>query len=54
MNDGADGRTAAARRAQRLIGASFFPIAACVGVGAVPSLIGGDAPEASCVGIGCC
>jgi divalent metal cation (Fe/Co/Zn/Cd) transporter len=42
----------AERRAQRLIGASFLLIAAYVGVEAVRSLLGGDAPEASWVGIG--
>src|SRR3954449_8028168 len=43
---------AAERRAQRLIGASFLAIAAYVSVEAVRALIGGDAPDASWVGIG--
>jgi divalent metal cation (Fe/Co/Zn/Cd) transporter len=43
---------AAERRAQRLIGLSFFAIALYVGVEAVRSLAGGDEPEASWVGIG--
>jgi divalent metal cation (Fe/Co/Zn/Cd) transporter len=43
---------AADRRAQRLIGASFLAIAAYVSVEAVRSLVGGDAPDASWVGIG--
>jgi divalent metal cation (Fe/Co/Zn/Cd) transporter len=42
----------AERRAQRLIGASFFAIAAYVAVEAARSLAGGDAPDASWVGIG--
>jgi divalent metal cation (Fe/Co/Zn/Cd) transporter len=42
----------AERRAQRLIGASFFAIAAYVAVEAVRSLAGGDQPDASWVGIG--
>jgi divalent metal cation (Fe/Co/Zn/Cd) transporter len=42
---------AAERRAQRLIGLSFFLIAAYVGVEAVRSLAGGEHPEASTVGI---
>jgi divalent metal cation (Fe/Co/Zn/Cd) transporter len=42
----------AERRAQRLIGVSFYVIAAYVGIEAVRSLIGGDQPDASWVGIG--
>jgi divalent metal cation (Fe/Co/Zn/Cd) transporter len=42
----------AERRAQRLIGLTFFAIAAYIAVEAVRSLIGGDQPEASWVGIG--
>ena len=42
----------AERRAQRLIAASFFLIAAYVGVEAIRSLLGGEAPLASWVGIG--
>jgi divalent metal cation (Fe/Co/Zn/Cd) transporter len=42
---------AAELRAQKLIGLSFFVIAAYVGVEAVRSLIGGDHPDVSYVGI---
>jgi divalent metal cation (Fe/Co/Zn/Cd) transporter len=42
----------AERRAQRLIAASFFAIAAYVSVEALLSLIGTDHPQASWVGIG--
>jgi divalent metal cation (Fe/Co/Zn/Cd) transporter len=42
----------AERRAQRLIGASFFAIAIYVGVEAVRTLLAGDHPESSWVGIG--
>jgi divalent metal cation (Fe/Co/Zn/Cd) transporter len=42
----------AERRAQRLIGASFFAIALYVAIEATRSLIGGHAAEASWVGIG--
>lgn len=42
----------AEHRAQRLIAASFFVLAAYVGVEAVRTLLGGDHPEASWVGIG--
>ncbi len=42
----------AERRAQRLIGASFYVIALYVGVEATRSLIGGHEPDASWVGIG--
>jgi divalent metal cation (Fe/Co/Zn/Cd) transporter len=42
----------AERRAQRLIGASFFAIAVYVAIEAARSLVGGHAPEASWVGIG--
>jgi divalent metal cation (Fe/Co/Zn/Cd) transporter len=43
---------AAEQRAQRLIGASFFLVAAYVAVQATRTLIAGDKPEASWVGIG--
>lgn len=43
---------AAERRAQRLIGVSFWVIAAYVGVEAVRSLTGGHEPDASWLGIG--
>jgi divalent metal cation (Fe/Co/Zn/Cd) transporter len=43
---------AAERRAQRLIGLSFFAIAVYVGVEAVRSLAGGVEPDASWIGIG--
>jgi divalent metal cation (Fe/Co/Zn/Cd) transporter len=43
---------AAERRAQRLIGVSFFAIALYVSVEAARSLIGAHAPDASWVGIG--
>jgi divalent metal cation (Fe/Co/Zn/Cd) transporter len=42
----------AERRAQRLIGGSFYVIAAYVAIEAVRSLIGGDEPSVSWVGIG--
>jgi hypothetical protein len=42
----------AERRAQRLIGASFFAIASYVGVEAVRTLLAGDHPGSSWVGIG--
>jgi divalent metal cation (Fe/Co/Zn/Cd) transporter len=42
----------AERRAQRLIGMSFWLIAAYVGVEAIRSLVGGDEPSVSYVGIG--
>jgi hypothetical protein len=42
----------AERRAQRLIGASFFVIAIYVGVEAVRTLVAGDHPDSSWVGIG--
>ncbi len=42
----------AERRAQKLIGASFYAIAAFVGVEALRSLIGGEHPAVSYVGIG--
>lgn len=42
----------AERRAQRLIGLSFYGIAAYVGFEAVRSLLSGERPEASWVGIG--
>jgi divalent metal cation (Fe/Co/Zn/Cd) transporter len=43
---------AAERRAQRLIGLSFFAIALYVGVEAVRSLAAGEEPDASWIGIG--
>src|SRR5436190_1129017 len=43
---------AAERRAQRLIGASFFLLAAGVGVEALRTLIAADHPDVSWVGIG--
>jgi divalent metal cation (Fe/Co/Zn/Cd) transporter len=46
------GSEAAERRAQRLIGASFYLIAAYVGVEAVRTLVVGDRPDISWVGIG--
>jgi len=49
---GRAGSEAAERRAQRLIGASFYLIAAYVGVEAVRSLVVGDRPDVSWVGIG--
>jgi Cation efflux family len=42
----------AERRAQQLIGVSFFAIAAYVGVEAVRTLLAGDHPDSSWVGIG--
>jgi divalent metal cation (Fe/Co/Zn/Cd) transporter len=42
----------AERRAQKLIGVSFYVIAAYVGVEAIRSLASGDHPEVSYVGIG--
>ena len=42
----------AERRAQQLIGASFYVIAAYISVEAVRTLVGGAHPEASWVGIG--
>lgn len=46
------GSEAAERRAQQLIAASFFVLAAYVGAEAIRTLVGGDHPEASWVGIG--
>jgi divalent metal cation (Fe/Co/Zn/Cd) transporter len=46
------GSDAAERRAQRLIGASFFLLAAYVGAESVATLLGGDHPKTSWVGIG--
>lgn len=43
---------AAERRAQRLIGASFYLLALYIGVEAVRSLVGGHHPDTSWVGIG--
>jgi divalent metal cation (Fe/Co/Zn/Cd) transporter len=42
----------AERRAQRLIGASFFVIAAYIAIEATRTVLGGDHPDASWVGIG--
>jgi divalent metal cation (Fe/Co/Zn/Cd) transporter len=46
------GSRAAERRAQQLIAGSFFLLAAYVGVEAVRTLVGGDHPQTSRVGIG--
>ena len=46
------GSEAAERRAQQLIAASFFVLAAYVGVESVRTLAGGQHPEASWIGIG--
>jgi divalent metal cation (Fe/Co/Zn/Cd) transporter len=46
------GSGAAERRAQQLIAASFFILAAYVGTESIRSLVGGDEPDASWVGIG--
>jgi hypothetical protein len=46
------GSSAAERRAQQLIAVSFFVLAAYVGVEALRTLLSGDHPEASWVGIG--
>jgi divalent metal cation (Fe/Co/Zn/Cd) transporter len=46
------GSRAAERRAQQLIAITFFVLAVYVGVEAVRTLIGGDHPQASWVGIG--
>jgi divalent metal cation (Fe/Co/Zn/Cd) transporter len=46
------GSAGAERRAQQLIAASFFVLAAYVGVESVRSLVGGHEPNASWVGIG--
>jgi divalent metal cation (Fe/Co/Zn/Cd) transporter len=46
------GSVAAERTAQRLIAASYFVLAAYVAVESVRTLIGGDHPEVSWVGIG--
>jgi divalent metal cation (Fe/Co/Zn/Cd) transporter len=43
---------AAERRAQEMIAVSFFILAAYVGVESIRTLVGGDHPEASWVGIG--
>jgi divalent metal cation (Fe/Co/Zn/Cd) transporter len=42
----------AERRAQRLIGLTFWLIAAYIGIEAIRSLLGGDEPSVSYVGIG--
>jgi divalent metal cation (Fe/Co/Zn/Cd) transporter len=47
-----DASASAERRAQRLIGVSFYVIAAYVAVEAVRSLAGGDEPSVSWAGIG--
>jgi divalent metal cation (Fe/Co/Zn/Cd) transporter len=46
------GSHAAERRAQQLIAVSFFMLAVYVGVEAVRTLVGGDHPQTSWVGIG--
>jgi divalent metal cation (Fe/Co/Zn/Cd) transporter len=46
------GSSAAERTAQQLIAISFFAVAAYVGIESVRSLVGGDEPRASWVGIG--
>ena len=46
------GSHAAERRAQQLIAATFFVLAAYVGIEAVRTLAGGDHPRTSWVGIG--
>ena len=46
------GSRAAERRAQQLIAASFFVLAGYIGVEAVRTLVGGDHPQTSWVGIG--
>jgi divalent metal cation (Fe/Co/Zn/Cd) transporter len=46
------GSEQAERRAQRLVAASFFVLAAYVGVESVRTLVGGHHPEASWLGIG--
>jgi divalent metal cation (Fe/Co/Zn/Cd) transporter len=46
------GSEAAERRAQKLIGASFYLIAAYVGIEAIRSLTGGHEPDVSVIGIG--
>lgn len=43
---------AAERRAQEMIAAGFFVLAVYVGVEAIRTLVGGDHPEASWVGVG--
>jgi divalent metal cation (Fe/Co/Zn/Cd) transporter len=43
---------AAERRAQQLVAGSYFLLAAYVGVESIRSLVGGDEPKASWVGIG--
>jgi divalent metal cation (Fe/Co/Zn/Cd) transporter len=49
---GRAGSEAAELRAQRLIGISFFVIAAYIGIEALRTLIAADHPEASWIGIG--
>src|SRR6202008_4340151 len=46
------GSAAAERRAQQLIAVSFYVLAAYIAIEATRSLIGGDEPSASWVGIG--
>jgi divalent metal cation (Fe/Co/Zn/Cd) transporter len=52
FSSGRVGSERAERRAQRLIGVSFFAIALYVGVEAIRALLGGDHPEPSWIGIG--
>ncbi len=52
LGDGRAQSEDAERRAQRLIGLTFWLIAAYVGVEAISSLLGGDEPSVSYVGIG--
>ena len=42
----------AERRAQRIIGVSFFVLAAYIAVEATRTLAGAHEPDASCVGVG--
>jgi divalent metal cation (Fe/Co/Zn/Cd) transporter len=50
--DSRSGSASAERRAQQMIAVSFFVLAAYVGVEAIRTLVAGDHPEASWVGIG--
>ena len=52
LSDGRAQSEVAERRAQRLIGLTFWLIAAYVGVEAIGSLLGGNEPSVSYVGIG--
>jgi divalent metal cation (Fe/Co/Zn/Cd) transporter len=47
-----EGSARAERRAQQVIAASFFLLAAYIGIEAIRALVGGDEPSASWVGIG--